>query len=125
MLRSSATVQFVNDNDNDNVNDNVNVVSTIEVCVWLRLWVICISSVWVSEQQQVRGWNNRVVLRSGRVSDNMAVFLSYTTEDRYDTVLHQGTPRGKFCPCSGNGQTLALPRHAASGVAGAQGLHGL
>ena len=24
----------------------------------------------------------RVVLRSGRVSDNMAVFLSYTTEDR-------------------------------------------
>ena len=125
MLRSSATVQFVNDNDNDNVNDNVNVVSTIEVCVWLRLWVICISSVWVSEQQQVRGWNNRVVLRSGRVSDNMAVFLSYTTEDCYDTVLHQGRPRGKFCPCSGNGQTLALPRHAASGVAGAQGLHGL
>ena len=25
---------------------------------------------------------NGVVLRSGRVSDNMAVFLSYTTEDR-------------------------------------------
>ena len=27
--------------------------------------------------------------------------------------------------CSRNGQTLAQPRHAASGVAGAQGLHGL
>ena len=67
----------------------------------------------------------RVVLRSGRVSDNMAVILKYTTEVCDDTVLHQGSPRGKFCPCSGNGQTLALPRHAASGVAGAQGLHGL
>ena len=59
MLRSSATVQFVNDNDN-NVNDTVNVVSTIEVCVWLRLWVICISSVWVSEQ--VRSWNNIIII---------------------------------------------------------------
>ena len=66
-----------------------------------------------------------VVLRSGQVSDNMAIFLKYTTEVCYDTVLHQGSPRGKFCPCSGNGQTLALPRHAASGVAGAQDLHGL
>ena len=70
-------------------------------------------------------YDHGVVLRSGRVSDNMAVFLKYTTEVCDDTVLHQGSMRGKFCPCSGNGQTLALARHAASGVAGAQGLHGL
>jgi len=69
-----------------------------------------------------------VVLRSGQVSDNMAIFLKYTTEVCYDTVLHQGSPRGKFCPGNGNGQTrrsAELYRHAASGVAGAQGLHDL
>ena len=39
------------------------------------------------------------------------------------TLSTPGKYEREILPWSGNGQTLALPRHAASGVAGAQDLH--
>ena len=73
-----------------------------------------------------RKYANRVFLRSGRVSDNMAVFLKkMILHHRRDemTLSTPGKNEREILPWSGNGQTLALPRHAASGVAGAQDLH--
>jgi len=48
------------------------------------------------------------------------------TPPKYEMTLSTpGKYEREILPWSGNGQTLALPRHAAAGVAGAQGLHGL
>ena len=57
---------------------------------------------------------------------NMAVLLikNDLIPPKYEMTLSTpGQYEMEILPWSGNGQTLALPRHAASGVAGAQDLH--
>jgi len=68
-----------------------------------------------------------MVLGSGRVSEKKKVRYRGTVpaKSEIDTLRYLRSPRGEFCPGNRNGQTLALPRHAASGVPGAQGLHDL
>jgi len=72
------------------------------------------------------------VLRSGRVSDNMAVILKKglaPAKYKYEMTLSAlAKYERELCPATGTVRRDALPgsiANAASGVAGAQGLHGL
>ena len=53
----------------------------------------------------------------------MAIFFKKMILHYRSDEITPGKYVREILPWSGNGQTLALPRHAASGVAGAQDLH--